>query len=240
MTRRIVALVPARSGSKRILNKNLRLLSGIPLIAWTIRSARESARITDVIVSTESGVIAEEAKRYGARIPFMRPENLSTDTASTDDVIMHAVAELDLQDDDILMLLQPTSPLRTAASMDKALELLENNAYEGVVSVTECEHSPLWVNVLPDDLTMGNFISDSISSTRSQDLPSYYRLNGAIYAYKVRFLREHKRRRYTKQIRAFVMPLRESVDIDSPADFEYAEFLSASIDRKARNASCNR
>jgi len=223
--KRVIALIPARSGSKRLKNKNLLDLAGKPLIAWTIEAALNTIEVDDVIVSTDSHEIKNVALKFGAKVPFLRPDSLANDNASTDDVLMHAIAELQLSPSDILVLLQPTSPLRNSYDIKHALLELNDINCDGVVSLCECEHSPLWSNTLPKSKTMGAFIRAEIASKRSQDLPLYYRLNGAIYAYKVSFLNEHKSRFYSDKVKATVMPVNRSVDIDNLLDFKFAGFL---------------
>ncbi|MGR5431128.1 cytidylyltransferase domain-containing protein [Vibrio astriarenae] len=227
----VVAIIPARSGSKRLPNKNLMQLCGKPLIGWTIEAAKKASIIENIIVSTDSANIKEVALRFGAEVPFDRPKELATDTSSTDDVLLHAISELGLKSNDIIVLLQPTSPLRGADDILAAVSLLEDDNIQGVVSVCECEHSPLWSNTLPSNMLMGGFIDDDISSKRSQDLLTYYRLNGAIFAYRVKYLLECKGRKYSNCIRAFEMQVVNSVDIDSKLDFDFAEYLLSKIEQ---------
>lgn len=222
---RVVALIPARAGSKRLHNKNLLSLGGKPLIAWTIEAALKCSLIDDVVVSTDDQNIKNIAIEYGATVPFIRPEILANDTSSTDDVIIHALEELKLSESDVLVLLQPTSPLRESRDIENALTILVNDAVQGVVSVCECEHSPMWCNTLPDSKLMGGFIKHEVAANRSQDLPTYYRLNGAIYAYKVSYFKKYRIRHYSNGIKAFVMPVNRSIDIDHDFDFKFAEFL---------------
>ncbi|MFT5452221.1 MAG: CMP-N-acetylneuraminic acid synthetase [Enterobacterales bacterium] len=229
-TSRVVAIIPAREGSKRLPNKNTLVLAGKPMIAWTIEAALQSKYVKEVIVSTDSELIKEVAEKHGAVVPFIRPESLSGDMATTDDVLMHAINVLELSPSDILVLLQPTSPLRNVDDIDKALEELQLEQLKGVVSVCECEHSPLWANSLPDDLSMGDFIENKISTKRSQDLPVYYRLNGAIYAYRVSYLKKYLTRYYSDTIKASVMPPERSLDIDTKLDFKMAQCLFECID----------
>lgn len=222
---RVVALIPARGGSKRLLNKNLLPLAGKPLIAWTIEAALKCSLIDDVIVSTDSEAIKKVAIEFGASVPFLRPYHLADDTASTDDVLMHAIDELKLTASDTLILLQPTSPLRDSLDINNALSMLVGGELKGVVSVCECEHSPLWSNTLSESNLMGDFIRPEIATKRSQDLPAYYRLNGAIYAYKVAYLNKHRSRFYSNEVKATVMAVKNSVDIDNEIDFKLAAFL---------------
>ena len=222
---RVVALIPARKGSKRLPDKNTLSLAGKPLIAWTIEAALKSEYINEVIVSTDSEHIRQVSIKHGATAPFLRPKSLSGDMATTDDVLLHAIKTLKLTQSDVLVLLQPTSPLRNSLDIDNALEEFKFEQVKGVVSVCECEHSPLWSNSLPDNLSMEGFLRDEITSKRSQDLPVYYRLNGAIYAYRVSYLLKHLKRYYSEAIRASVIPSERSVDIDNQLDFDFATFL---------------
>ncbi len=217
--KKVLAIIPARKGSKRLPNKNILDLNGKPLIAWTIEAAKESRYIDRIIVSTDSGVIAGISKKFGAEVPFIRPKELAGDTASSIDVIIHVINSLkDMGETfDYLILLQPTSPLRIAQDIDKAFEML-NNSTKAIVSVCETEHPPLWSNTLPDDLSMKDFIRPEMRNIRSQDLPKYYRLNGAIYIADVNylinchgFLGQHTK--------AFIMPQERSIDIDDEIDF---------------------
>lgn len=220
-----IALIPARAGSKRLINKNLLLLSGKPLIAWTIDAALNCPAIDRVVVSTDSVDIKNVSTEFGAEVPFMRPGSLGRDKSTTDEVIMHAIEELNLSPDDILVLLQPTSPLRDAEDINSVLIEFNDLTVEGVVTVCECEHSPMWSNILAEDRKMGDFIKPDLVNKRSQDLPVFYRLNGAIYAYRVTYLIKHKSRFYSDKIKAGIMSTCKSVDIDSQLDFNFAEFL---------------
>lgn len=228
--KKILALIPARQGSKRIPNKNTLELCGKPLLAWTILSAINSDLITDVIVSTDSDTIKSISEKFGAKVPFLRPKYLASDTASTDAVILHAIEQLGLEDSDIIIILQPTSPLRNSKDIDAALNLLIKEDLMGVVSVCECQHSPLWSNTLREDHLMDDFIDQDILSKRSQELPIYYRLNGAIYAYRVSYFAKHKKRVYSNKVKAYIMPFERSIDIDYPIDFSLAEFLIGKVE----------
>jgi CMP-N-acetylneuraminic acid synthetase len=222
---KVVALIPARAGSQRLPDKNILKLAGKPLIAWSVEAAVKSEYIDDVIVSTDCDIISNVAIKHGAKTPFLRPKELSHNTASTDDVLLHAINELSLLDNDIIVLLQPTSPLRNSSDIDQAIILLSQNGVQGSVTLCECEHSPLWTNTVPDDLNLGGFLSKEYSTTRSQDLPTFYRLNGAVYAYRVAYLKEHKGRVYTSTIKASIMPQERSIDIDVQLDFDIADML---------------
>jgi CMP-N-acetylneuraminic acid synthetase len=224
--KKVLAIIPARGGSKRLPRKNVLPLQDKPLIAWSIDAGLKSRYIDRVVVSTDCDEIAQIATEYGADVPFMRPAEIAGDTASTDSVILHLLATLPGNDKvDIVVVLQPTSPLRTAGDIDQALELLIEKEAEGVVSVCECEHSPFWSNSLPSDGNMGTFIREDIKGKRSQDLPICYRLNGAVYAFTADALIANQGIRYTKSVFSFEMPALRSVDIDHELDFKLAEIL---------------
>ncbi|MBT1062889.1 acylneuraminate cytidylyltransferase family protein [Bowmanella sp. Y26] len=219
----IMALVPARGGSKRLPNKNILDFNGCPLIARSIYAAQKSKYIDSIVVSTDDLAIAKIASECGADVPFSRPEQLATDSSTSNDVILHMLASVD-QKPDILMLLQPTSPLRRTIDIDKCIELLFEKSADGIVSVTECEHPPIWTNFLPDDGCMENFVRQE-QLKASQKFPTYYRLNGAIYCFKSDYLLKNKGIHYGKKVYAYLMEREHSVDIDVQHDFDYALYL---------------
>lgn len=221
----VLGVIPARSGSKGIKDKNIRKLNGKPLIAYAIESALQSRYIDEAMLSTDSSVYADMAKEYGASVPFLRSEKNSTDEAKGIDVLLEILEDYEKRGKrfDNIIALQPTSPLRTCKNIDKAFELFYEKDADSVVSVCECEHSPLLSNILSHDLNMEGFIK-SDNNLRRQDLGKFYRLNGAIYISKVRTLKETLSF-YGKNSYAYIMEQRESVDIDTELDFEYAEFL---------------
>jgi len=224
--RKVLAIIPARGGSKRLPHKNILDLNGKPLIAWTIETAKKSKFIDKLIVSTDDDKIAEISKKYGAEVPFIRPENLSSDTTTSVDVILHTINfynEKKIQFDYVL-LLQPTSPLRTNEDINNAFNLL-NDKTKAVVSVCETEHSPLWSNTLPADLSMKDFIKPEIRNMRSQDLPKYYRLNGAVYLADIEYFIYYKGF-LGDETKALIMLQEKSIDIDSEVDFVLAGLLN--------------
>lgn len=224
---KILAIVPARGGSKRLPGKNIKRLHGKPLIQWAIESALGVKDIARVIVSTDCPEIAEVATKSGAKVPFIRPEELATDSSSSTDVIKHALEYYKKQGEhfDYVMLLQPTSPIRSVKHTKEAIELLKSKQADAIVSVCECDHSPLWSNTLPDDLSMESFIRPELKNTRSQDLPDYFRLNGAIYLTKVSRFLEEGSLFLSSNIYAYVMDGESSVDIDHELDFLLAETI---------------
>ena len=224
--KKVLAIIPARGGSKRLPRKNLLPLKDKPLIAWTIQAALASKYIDKTVVSTDSEEIASIALQYGAETPFIRPSGIAGDLASTDSVILHCIETLSKDfEADIVVVLQPTSPLRITHDIDCALDKLIEKDADGVVSVCECEHSPLWSNTLPDDGNMEVFIKEEVKGKRSQDLPLYYRLNGAVYAFTVNSIRKNKGLSYNDLVFSIKMPTLRSVDIDHELDFKLAEVI---------------
>lgn len=221
--KKVIAVIPARGGSKRLPGKNIKHLGGKPLIAWSIDTAKKSKYIDRVIISTDNENIAEVALRYDGDVPFLRPQELADDNADTNGVILHVLNQID-ESFGYVVLLQPTSPLRNTEDIDLLFESFDEKT-DGVVSVCSCEHSPLWANTLPDDMTMGHFFPESIIGKRSQDLPTYYRLNGSIYAFKVESFVKNKGIFYSDKVKAYKMPIERSVDIDTIVDFHIAEAM---------------
>lgn len=225
--KRILALIPARGGSKRLPRKNLLSVGGKPLIAWSIEAGRYSKYVDRVVVSTDDAEIAAIAEERGADVPFIRPAELSGDEASSMDVVRHAANYLEQHGDifDYLLLLQPTSPLRTHKHIDEAVELLIRKNGDSVVSVTAVEHPVEWTNSLPEDLSMKQFISEENRGKRSQDFPTRYRLNGAIYLVSMARLVESDSLLLDDGGYAYIMNDKESVDIDNKPDLEFARLL---------------
>ncbi|MDH4944753.1 acylneuraminate cytidylyltransferase family protein [Sulfurimonas sp. C5] len=217
-----LAIIPARGGSKRLPRKNILDLSGKPLIAWSIEAALESKYIDKVIVSSDDDEILDVSHSYGVEC-IKRPDNLASDTATTFDALKHTIESVSKYD--YIVLLQPTSPLRTAKHIDEAIELLNAKNADAVISVCEMEHSPLWSNTLPEDKTMEQFLQSDLLNKRSQDLPTYYRLNGAIYIATTDKLLEAKSFFLQNNIFAYVMDQESSVDIDTLLDFKFAQIL---------------
>lgn len=222
---KFLAIIPARSGSKGLQGKNIKNLNGKPMIAYSIEAAKNSKIFDDIIVSTDSQEYANISLEYGASVPFLRPEYLSSDTATTNDVVEYTIKELKKvgKEYDYFMILQPTSPLRTSEDIIEAVKLLIEKEANSVVSVCEAEHSPLYMNTLDESLCMSGFISKDIK-TRRQELPKYYRLNGAIYICKIEYFLEHKYF-YGEKSYAYVMDKKKSIDIDDEFDFILTDYL---------------
>lgn len=220
-----IAIIPARSGSKGIRDKNIKELCGKPLIAYTIESALLSGMFDEVMVSTDSPVYAKIAKKYGASVPFLRSKENSSDTASSWDLVEEVLSNYAKEKKyfDTFCLLQPTSPLRSAENIREAYDIYREKASFAVVSVCEAEHSPLWCGHLPDTCEFDAFI-DVEGMKQRQAGGKFYRLNGAIYIVNIERFR-NDRVLYKKGSYAYIMAQEQSVDIDTEIDFQLAELL---------------
>ncbi|MDF2533063.1 MAG: neuA [Clostridia bacterium] len=223
---RRLAIIPARGGSKGLIDKNIKIMNGKPMIAYSIEAALRSNLFDEVMVSTDSIKYAQIASEYGASVPFLRSSIASSDVASSWDVALEIINKYqDLgQKFDTAVLLQPTSPLRNHEDIVKALEINDDLSADAVVSVTQADHPPLWYNTLPDDYSLKNFIKKEVVGKPRQDLPVYYRINGAIYCFKVEKFLETKDV-YQSRCFAYIMPKERSIDIDDEVDFVCAEAL---------------
>lgn len=218
----VLALIPARGGSKGVPRKNVRMVGGKPLIAWTIEAARNSSFIDAVVVSTDDAEIAAIACAHGAEIPFMRGLDLSSDTARSIDVALDAIERCPGYQ--WVVLLQPTSPLRNARDIDQALSLCINSKSTSCVSLTEVEAHPDWMFTLGNDSTLTPYAIGSLA-TRRQDLPSVYTLNGAIYVADTDWLVKNRSFIGPGTI-GYEMPRERSLDIDEEMDFKMLELLT--------------
>ncbi len=232
--RRILAVIPARGGSKGLPGKNIRELGGKPLIAWSIEAGRQSRYVDQLVVSTDSKEIAQVAELWGGNAPFLRPADLATDEAKGIDAILHAVHwHLERGESfDLVLVLQPTSPLRTAEDIDRAVELLFEKSASAIVSVCPTDHHPWWANTLPEDGCMKDFLRPELKNTNRQSLPKFCRLNGAIYLADIPFL-EKTNSFITEGTFAYVMATEASVDIDTILDLHLAELLLKERKRRA-------
>ena len=223
----VLAIIPARGGSKGLPGKNIKELCGKPLIAWTIEQAKSCSDIDRVVVSTDDENISEVAKKHGAEVPFIRSAELASDTASTIDVIFHTVEWFKKHEDyhhEYILLLQPTSPLRTVKDIERAIQTLKDKNAQAIVSVCEADHHPWWSNILPEDSNMKDFLRPEILNKRRQDLPIFYRLNGAIYLAETEYLYEYNGFLGPDTF-AYKTPKEHSIDIDSDMDFKLASLL---------------
>lgn len=223
----VLAIIPARGGSKRLPRKNIKELCGKPLIAWSIEQTKFCSDIDRIVVSTEDWEIGKVAKKYGAEVPFMRPAELASDTALPIDAIFHAInwlKEHENYQSEYILLLQPTSPLRIAKDIEGAIQALKDKDARAVVSVCETDHHPWWSNTLPEKGNMKDFIRPDILNKRRQELPVFYLVNGAIYLADTDYLHQYNGFLGPDTF-AYKMLKERSIDIDSELDFKLAEVL---------------
>ena len=221
-----LAIIPARSGSKGLKDKNIKELNKKPLIYYAIKEAKKSNIFDEIMLSTDSVLYADIGKKLGASVPFLRDDNLSTDTASTWDVVKDVLKRYEEKNIyfDTVCILQPTSPLRISDDIVKSYDMFKEKDANFVVSVCEMDHCPLWSNTLDDTLSMENFIDKNIIQMPRQELPIYYRINGAVYIIKTKYLFEVKDI-YSSKSYAYIMPKTRSIDIDDIVDFRLAGIL---------------
>lgn len=224
---RLLAVVPARGGSKRLPGKNILELAGKPLIAWSIEAGLQSKYVDRVVVSTNDEEIGNVAREYGADVPFMRPEELARDESTTIDMLRHALYELGEEGEEYeyLILLQPTSPLRTEWHINEAVEKLIQNNADNIIGVTEVDHPIEWTNTLPKNLSMEGFLRKEMENKRSQDFPVRYRVNGAIYLMRIDVLLKSKTLFFGRNSYAYVFDKTDSIDIDDMNDFLIAKAM---------------
>lgn len=239
----VVAVVPARGGSKGLPGKNLRRLGGLPLVAHTILAAKQARTLDRVILSTDSREIARVGKRYGAEVPFLRPPELATDEAPMAPVLVHTVAWIEGNEGklvDVVVILQPTSPLREAAHIDAGVRLLLESGAESVVGLCEVQHSPYWMRVIRDG-RVEPFQPDTLESRfqRRQELPKVYQVNGAFYASRRAVIME-RGQVLGEDVRGLIMEQEASVDIDSSVDLMLAEAILRARRARRRNVRVRR
>lgn len=220
-----LVVIPARGGSKGVPGKNIKLLNQKPLIHYTIEAARKVFEDQYIYVSTDSTDIKSISEQTGLTVTFLRPEHLATDTANTRDVLLHALKQFTLinkQEPDVIILLQPTSPFRKSVHIREALKLYTSNL-DMVVSVKETESNPYYVLFEENE---SGFLKKSKegSFTRRQDCPKVWEYNGAIYVINVKSLKKNDISNFSK-IKKYIMPLNNSIDIDTELDFLMASLL---------------
>jgi len=223
----ILGIIPARSGSKGIFNKNLALLANKPLIEYTIDAAIQSNSINRLIVSTDSPEIAAISQRCGAETPFLRPAEIAQDDTPGIEPVLHALEWLNVSEryePNFVMLLQPTSPLRTAIDIQAAIQLAKDKNADAVVSVTPVKQHPYWMKAIGDEGTLKDFILEQPPNTRRQDLPPLYALNGAVYLARRPTLLNHRTFLGPRTF-GYVMPPERSIDIDTPWDLHLADLI---------------
>lgn len=223
---RILAVVTARAGSKRVPGKNIRSLGGSPLILWSIEAAKGIPDICDILVSTDDTAIAEVAREAGALVPWLRPEELATDTASSAAVCQHALDWYESVNAKVdgLMLLQPTSPFRSRATVMHGVELFFSNQRRPVVGASTAESHPMWTFKV-EGQTMRPYMDGGGLRQRSQDLPPAYVVNGSFYLISPDDLRELRSFFSGEMVPLIIGDRDECIDIDTERDWRIAELV---------------
>ena len=219
-----IAIIPARSGSKGLRDKNIKKMEGRPLLEYSIDAAIQAGLFSEIMVSTDSEIYAEIARNAGASVPFLRNGETSQDRTSSWEVVREVLANYQKagKSFETVCLLQPTSPLRKAQDIVEAYRLYCEKKANSVISVCETEHSPLWSNMLPDSLSMDGFMNEEGSAPRQQ-LGLYYRINGAVYIVNTEYIKQNSNI-YCNSF-AYIMPKERSIDIDTELDFVIAECI---------------
>ena len=223
---KILALITARGGSKRLPGKNIMPLGGKPLLQWTIEAALGLPELCHVLLSTADPVIAEVGRAGGAYVPWLRPADLASDTASGTDVALHALDWYESQHGPVdgLLLLQPTSPLRTRATIARGLALFNPTLGRPVIGVSPAPTHPMWTFRLDGD-SLVPFVPGDGLQTRSQDLPPAYVVNGTFYLTSPRRLRSEKTFFSKDALAMIISSEHEAMDIDTPRDFALAQYF---------------
>jgi len=219
----ILAVIPARGGSKGLPRKNLRMLAGKPLVAWTIEEAKKSKYIDRLILSSEDAEIISVARQWGCDAPFVRPQELATDETPAVEPILHAIDALSEKYDYVVML-QPTSPLRIAEDIDGCIEMCVHTTAPVCVSMTKPEKNPEWMYRVADTGSTVPVTNSGYTSSRRQDLQPSFVLNGAVYVAETAWLKQH-RTFVSEEMKAFRMPPDRSKDVDTELDLEICEIL---------------
>lgn len=223
-----IAIITARSGSKGLKDKNIKLLDGKPLLAYSIKAALESKMFTEVMVSTDSREYSTIAQQYGAKVPFFRSKRNSGDNAGSWDVIKEVLEKYKEKEVrfDTVCLLQPTSPLRSKTDIIKGYDLLKTKEANAVTAVCEVEHSPLWTMTLDDSLSLEEYKkkTENQRNIPRQQLPQYYRVNGALYIRKIKYAGNQIDILDNNEV-AYIMEQSRSIDIDTELDFRMAELV---------------
>lgn len=229
---KVLALIPARGGSKQIPGKNIRPLGGRPLIQWTLDCARASGSFDRIVVSTDSPEIADSCRLMGCEVPWLRPADLARDDSPRELAVFHCLEKLSAEGykPDAVMLLQPTSPLRSPGSIREALRIFRDSGGESVVSVCAAANHPLWCKKVADDGRLFPFVEGVVIPACRQELPPAFVLSGSIFLASMKTL-ESTRGFYSNATRGLVLPRNESVDIDEDIDWLLAEALLASQQR---------
>lgn len=222
----VLGVILARGGSKGLPRKNVRNLAEKPLVAWTIEAGHESEHLDRLILSSDDEEIMTVAEKYGCEVPFQRPANLARDDTPSIDALLHALARVEPHD--YVVLLQPTSPLRTAEDIDATIARCHAEDAQSCVTVTETDKPPQWMYTLLDDYRLRPVLEQDERANRRQDAPKTYVLNGAVFVASPEWLRQHETF-HTDETVAHIMPPERSVDIDTKLDLAWCEVLKDRI-----------
>ncbi|VBB05531.1 acylneuraminate cytidylyltransferase [Lucifera butyrica] len=220
----VLAIIPARGGSKEIPRKNIAAVGGKPLIVWTIEAAQKSKYIDRLILSSDDDEIMTAARKWGCEVPFKRPPELARDDTPGIEPVLHALTSLPGYD--YVVLLQPTSPLRSPEDIDGCIELCVGHRANACVTVTEPDKSPYWMFYTDKQGFLQPVLPMDTIASRRQDLPSVYALNGAVYVAHTSWLLK-KKSFLTAETLAYKMPKKRSIDIDTETDLLFVSFLLA-------------
>lgn len=235
---KILAVITARGGSKGLPGKNIKLLGGKPLIAYTIEVAKKSKLISHLIVSTDDKGIAEVAKRFGAEVPFMRPKELATDEAGHLGVMKHAVAFMEKKEGiifDYVVILQPTSPFKTADDIDNTIKVISAKKADSAVSMIEVgkDNHPVKIKKILNGMVVPYCVKEK-EGLRRQDIPVAYKRSGDVYVIN-RDLLMKKNKIFGKRIAGFLVPSERSVDINNEFDWFRAEYILKKLKEKKQS-----
>lgn len=225
----MIAIIPARGGSKGLPGKNIKLLLGKPLISYTINAAKEVKKIDKIIVSTDDKEIAKVSDLFGAECPFLRPAHLAADDSLAIDNYIYTLnrikSEYKYYSDEFIVL-QPTSPLRTSKDIVNSIDLFQKKQADSLVSFTELEHPPSWAMSITNEGKPEFYFNNSINTEQKnrQEYPKAYVPNGAVFIFRLSLLEKYHNY-FLKNTYAYIMPRERSIDIDTQLDFDFAEFI---------------
>ena len=223
---RILAIIPARGGSKGVPGKNIKMLAGKPLIAYTIEAAKKAKNLSGIIVSTDSEEIAEISRKFGAEIPFMRPEHLAQDNSQAIDTYYYTIEKLKKDYNEIykdFIVLQPTSPFRLPEDIDNAVKIFFEKKADSVIGLVKASHPPEWNKKLNSEGIIEDYFNLNLGAKNRQEYEQSYTPNGAIFIFNYEFLKRAGNY-YSQKTYGYVMPEERSIDIDTPLDFAFAEW----------------
>lgn len=219
--KKILCIIPARAGSVGILNKNIKIFNGKPLIYWSIVESLKSKYIDRVLVSTNSNKIKAISEKYGADVPFLRPQSYAKNNSNVLDAINHVLINID-EPYDMVIILQPTSPLRKVVDIDRSIKIFIKNKMKSLVSITKLEHPHEWV-MKKSTHNKIKFINNRLIYQRQKTI-DYFIPNGSIFISDINYLKKSKSL-YTNKTYGYEMKYKDSIDIDNMNQFKFAEFL---------------